>query len=132
MYANKFGVVACLDKDVVESFDDGVMAFLYKGVMVCFYKNNKDCFYVDFILAHPLEWRLEGTLGEKFIFHYGYMKKISWSETYAHFYHEHNYKNLMIYQARLNDGRERGWSKTYIHFSHHHQHFTLHCERKSG
>ena len=46
MDKNKLVVVACLDKDVVEFFDE--------GVVTCLDKNNKDDFDVDLLLEHSL------------------------------------------------------------------------------
>ena len=86
-------------------------------------KNNRDDFFVDirhslgdffeyFLVTHPLELILEGTLSGKFIAHHGYMKNGGWSETHFHFYHDHEQKNSTIYQAQQDYVRERGLSGT--------------------
>ena len=46
MDKKKLSVVSCLNKDLVEYFDEGVVALLYN--------NNKDYLYMYFLLAHPL------------------------------------------------------------------------------
>ena len=101
-------------------------------MVACLDNDNTDYFYVDFILAHLLEYLLEGTLSGKYILNHGYMKKIVCSKTYLHFYHDQNYKTTMIYQDTLNYGRDRSWYNTYTHFYHHHKHFIHHCERNIG
>ena len=53
--------------------------------------NNKDDFDIDFLLIYLLEYILEETLGGEYIFQHVYMNRIGWSETYVHFYHDHNY-----------------------------------------
>ena len=58
-------------------------------------------------------------------------KKIGWYGTYVQLYHNHNYKNLIIYLDHPNDGTAKGCSKTYIHFSHHNEHFIQHLTRNS-
>ena len=110
-----------LDKYEVDCCDEDVVACLDEGVLTWLDKNNKDCFYVYFLPAHPLEYLLEETLDEKCLVQYGYMQKIGWYETYVHFCHHHNYKNLMIYQYHLNCGRDKGFSETYIYLYHQHQ-----------
>ena len=60
--------------------------------MACLDNNNKDGFYVVFLLSHTLKYIFEETLGEKCIFHHGYMNKILRYETYVHFFNDHNYK----------------------------------------
>ena len=77
--------------------------------MAVLYKNNKDYFDVDFLRPHPLEYLIEEKLGGKCIVYHGNMNKFGCSETYVNFSHDHNYKKPMIYQAQLNDWRERGW-----------------------
>ena len=76
--------MACCNDDVVACFDDGVLA--------CFDNNNKDYFDVGFLHAYPLEYIIDETLGGKCLVQHGYMHKIGWCETYAHFYYHHNYK----------------------------------------
>ena len=60
------------------------------------------------------------------------MNKIGWYDTYCHFYCYNEWKIPMIYQDKLNGGRERGWSDAYIQFNHPHQHFIHIFEMKSG
>ena len=86
-------------------FDGGVLAFLDN--------NNKDYFDVYFLLAYPpgISY-FEDTLGGKCLVHHSNMHKIEWSEIHFHFCYHYSYKNLMIYQDNLNDGREKVWSKT--------------------
>ena len=90
----------CGYKDVVEFFDEGLLAWLYEGVLACLYYNSNDGFCVDithsldvcfeiFLLAHPLEYILKRTLGGHSIVQHGYMNLIGWSETYVHFSHDH-------------------------------------------
>ena len=43
--------MACGDEDVVELFDEGVLAYLDN--------NDKDYFDVDFLHSHPLEYLLD-------------------------------------------------------------------------
>ena len=81
------------------------MACLDEGVLELLYNNSKNDFDVDYLLAHTLEYILEGALGGKCIFHHGYMNKFDWSDTYVHFCHDHKYKIPMIYQYYLNVGR---------------------------
>ena len=76
-----------MDKDEVECCDEDVLKLLDEGVVKCLDKNNKDKFDVAFLLEKPLEYLIDETLGGKFLVYYGYMKKIGWSDTYAHFYH---------------------------------------------
>ena len=77
MDKNILVVVTCLDKDVVACLDNN---------------NNKDDFNVNFLLARPLVYLLEGILGGQCILHRGYINKIVWSETYVRFSHDHEYK----------------------------------------
>ena len=78
---NNVGVLACLDKDVVARFYEGMVACLDEGVVECLDNNNKDEFDDNFFLAQPLVQLLEGTLGGQCIVYHVYMNKIGWSET---------------------------------------------------
>ena len=60
--------MACDDKNVMACLDEGVLAYLDN--------NDKNNFDVNFIHAYPLEYLLEETLGEKCLFHHGYMQII--------------------------------------------------------
>ena len=55
--------------------------------------NNKDYFDVDFLLAQPLEYILEETLGGKCLVHNSYMHNIGCCDTYAHFCYNRNKKS---------------------------------------
>ena len=78
------GVVACLDKDNKVNFDVDK-------------RNSLIDYFEIFILAHPLEKHLEGTLGVHFIVHHGCKKDGGWSDNYVHFSHEHDEINPTIY-----------------------------------
>ena len=111
----KLSGVEWLDKDEVVCCDEDVVAWLDEGVLACLDKNNEENVDVDCFHAHPLEYILEKTLGGKCLVWHGYMQKIGCYEIYVHFCYHHNYKNLMIYHDRLNDGRENRWYEAYIH-----------------
>ena len=64
---------------------------MYESVLACLDINNKDGFGVDFLLAHPLEYILDETLGGGVLAHHGYMQKIGWCENHVHFYYHHSY-----------------------------------------
>ena len=68
----KLGVVTCLDNYMVSCSDYGGLTCLYEVVVEYLDNNNKDNFDVDFLLARPLVYILEGTLGVQCIFHHGY------------------------------------------------------------
>ena len=85
---------------MVECLDEGVVACLGEVVFRYLDNNNKGDFDVDirhilddcfrtFLLAHPLEYILEETLGGPRIVHCGYMKKVGWYETCVQIHHEH-------------------------------------------
>ena len=107
-----------------------MVSYLDKGVVESLYKNNNkdknirhsldDCFEY-FLLAPPLGYLLEVTLGLQCSVHHGYMNNSGWYETYVYLYHDHEHKNPTIYQDHLDFWRYRGWSETYIHFSHNYQ-----------
>ena len=73
MDTHKLGVVEFLDKDEVECCDEDVVACLDKGVLASLDNNNKDGFYVNFLLAHPLKYLLDETLGAQCLVHHGHM-----------------------------------------------------------
>ena len=127
MDTNKLSTVEFLFKDEVACCYENIVACWDEGLVKCMCKINKDYFDVDFLLAHPLEYLLEETL----CVHQSYMNKIVWSDTYFHFCLDHTYKTPMVYQDRLNGGRDKGWPETYIHFFRHHQQFLQYFERKS-
>ena len=105
MDTNKLGVMECLNKYDVSCCDEYVVELLDDGVFSCLDKNIKDYFDVYFLLTPPLEYIIEETLGRKCLFRHGDMQKIGWYDTYSPFCYHNNYKNQMIYQYHLNDGR---------------------------
>ena len=70
------GVVECLDNDNKDNFDLNI-------------RNRLNARFRYFLLTPPLEKLLEGTLGGFCIVRHDYMKEAVLSETYAHFYHDH-------------------------------------------
>ena len=100
---------ACLDNDEMECCDEDVVSCLDEGQVACLDNNNKDNFDVYFLLPHRLEYLLKEILVGKFIVHYGYMKKIGWSETYFYFSHDNKYKTqCSTNQILMMGGREAG------------------------
>ena len=110
-------VVACLDKDKTYCFD-------------LYISNSLGCCFEYFLLAHPLEQYLEGTLGEQCIVHHIYGKVDGCSETHVHLSHYHKKIKSIIYLVHLDYGRYRGCYENYIHLSSHCQHLIRDCERK--
>ena len=78
MDRKKKGMVECLDKYEVKCCYEDVVACLDDGVTKFLDNNNKGDFDVDFLLANPLEYLIEETLGGKVLVHHGHMKKIGW------------------------------------------------------
>ena len=66
-------MVEFLDKDEATCSNDDVLAWFDEGVFSYLDKNNKDNFDRYFLHAHLLEYLLGETLGEQYLFHYGYM-----------------------------------------------------------